>query len=99
VAFQVAAANRSALETEWVHPLLGEELVASSLDDDLISRGYGLLALEHADEVRRIGPGRAGVRVALERSWPSGQFDHLLYDLTLAISDDGSWRVVSMVMV
>lgn len=56
-----------------------------------------VLVLDAQDELDQIGPARAQVHVVVERSWATGQIEHLYFNTVLALDGDGNgWRLISL---
>lgn len=88
--FQLIAG--SPLANPWIHQALTPNNPEGEKND---VRPVEVLVLDHDEELDQVGPGRAQIRVALERSWATGQTEHLFFAASLRLVGT-HWQLVSL---
>jgi len=93
--FHVAAGLVDPLDAQWIEPTLVDELTISSsgAETELASE---LLVLDPIGRPNQTGPARAEIEVIVERTWSTGELDHLFYRVTLVRSTQNTWSVVAI---
>lgn len=93
--FHVAAGLVDLLDTRWIEPPLLDELSRSRSGAEAEPPSE-LLVLDSIGRPNQVGPARADIEVIVERTWPSGELDHLLYRVTLVRSSQNTWTIVAI---
>ncbi len=80
--------------SEWVDPaILSQQRASVTRELDPAE----VLVLDAQDDVDQIGPTRAQIQVVVERTWPTGQTEHLYFTTVLAFDGAGGhWRLISL---
>lgn len=78
----------------WIDPaVLGQQRTSVAREIDPAE----VLVWDAQSGVDQIGPARAQVQVVVERTWPTGQVEHLYFTTVLVLDGaDERWRLISL---
>lgn len=91
----VAAGLLDPLDAQWIEPPLLDELSTSSSGAET-GPPSELLVLDPIGRPNQVAPGRAEIEVIVERTWSTGELDHLFYRVTLIRSRQNTWSVIAI---